>query len=705
MKTIYSNLLKEAQASPMLLSDLAGLETYISESYNNRSFIELLQNADDAGSTKFLVQEFGPYVLIANDGRKFNSSDIESLCRSASSQKVRGCAIGYRGIGFKSVVSIAQEIHIISGAYEITFSKELTKRLIPDAINVPLIRIPHPIKTNIKTVISSEINHLKSKGYTTFFIFSGVEIDQIKDEYVSFQQTSLLFLNHICELNIYLKNHSSAKISTLIENDSYKKICIEVLNNKYEWMLYSAKSCSIAFSVSDNEIVRLQKNEALIHAFLPTEDNCGLGILINADFSTDPSRRHLIFDKTTESAINNIVSLYTSLLENNLFNNNKMSNSIVNALLPYFDLRLVHLTKNIFEKTFANGLINTNTSKFSFIKLPPPWISIGDFVKIQIANQEPTISESCLNITGINALIKCFGAKTDNIFDILEKIENAQISINGYAQIAAFGIRHILMNQPLAMLLNAHIFLGKQNLYSLTELNEKAQKIDDSFIQLIIDNGITINDLTIFLKKVGLTTLLEVQSSDNWGRININEPSTNIDTPNLCCHFENNQISCLQESVNENEKTIHIKNIAEWYNSINNNREAKTVVSTIKRWRSAEENVLCILNSNGFDLRDVSTQNLGYDLEGMDPNGTSIYIEVKSLEYIGQKFRITNNEYAVAQYQKDKYYIALTIQTQDKIKIGMIKNPINSLKLNRQCVQWIWECSEYEYIPIEVNNS
>ena len=59
MKTIYSNLLKEAQASPMLLSDLAGLETYISESYNNRSFIELLQNADDAGSTKFLVQEIG----------------------------------------------------------------------------------------------------------------------------------------------------------------------------------------------------------------------------------------------------------------------------------------------------------------------------------------------------------------------------------------------------------------------------------------------------------------------------------------------------------------------------------------------------------------------------------------------------------------------------------------------------------------------
>ena len=36
---IRGELLKEAKASPNLLSDLAGLENYISESYNNRSFI------------------------------------------------------------------------------------------------------------------------------------------------------------------------------------------------------------------------------------------------------------------------------------------------------------------------------------------------------------------------------------------------------------------------------------------------------------------------------------------------------------------------------------------------------------------------------------------------------------------------------------------------------------------------------------------
>ena len=47
--------MKEAINSPLLLSDLANMEKYISESYQGRSLIELLQNADDALATKFLI--------------------------------------------------------------------------------------------------------------------------------------------------------------------------------------------------------------------------------------------------------------------------------------------------------------------------------------------------------------------------------------------------------------------------------------------------------------------------------------------------------------------------------------------------------------------------------------------------------------------------------------------------------------------------
>ena len=139
LNEVRQSLLDEARRSPVLLSDLAGLEEYVSESYDARSFIELLQNADDAGAARFVIQQSGDFLLVANDGRLFTRTDFESLCRSAASSKNRGSSIGYRGIGFKSVVSFARTIHLLSGALRATFSRERTGRAVPDATRVPLV--------------------------------------------------------------------------------------------------------------------------------------------------------------------------------------------------------------------------------------------------------------------------------------------------------------------------------------------------------------------------------------------------------------------------------------------------------------------------------------------------------------------------------------------------------------------------------------
>ena len=148
LESVRQPLLNEALNSPALLSDLAGLEIYIAESYDSRSFVELLQNADDAHSSRFIVERVGEILLVANDGKPFTQVDFESLCRSAASSKSRGNTIGYRGIGFKSVVGFAEKVHIISGGLEATFSRELTARELPEATQVPLIRIPHPLCPN-----------------------------------------------------------------------------------------------------------------------------------------------------------------------------------------------------------------------------------------------------------------------------------------------------------------------------------------------------------------------------------------------------------------------------------------------------------------------------------------------------------------------------------------------------------------------------
>ena len=54
-----------------------------------------------------------------------------------------------------------------------------------------------------------------------------------------------------------------------------------------------------------------------------------------------------------------------------------------------------------------------------------------------------------------------------------------------------------------------------------------------------------------------------------------------------------------------------------------------------------------------------------------------------------------------AQYYQDKYYIAIVRQAKEALEISLVKNPIRNLNMNRQCVQWVWECTEYEYKPMK----
>lgn len=689
MINIYSKLLEEAKRSPLLLSDLAGLEEYIAESYNNRSFIELLQNADDAGSSAFLVTIHGQYLIIANDGRPFNSNDVESLCRSAASTKVRGKSIGYRGIGFKSVVSIAKEVHLISGEYEITFSRELTKKMIPNAKKVPLIRIPHPINSSVKNELFRDVEVLKKIGYTTIFVFSGVDITNISEEYSAFQQTSLLFLRNIHTLSVKLNSVVEASIETFYNNDESKDchICINGTNS--DWRIYTNNKCDFAFSIKDKNIVRLNQQEAHIHAFLPTEDNSGLGVIINGDFSTDPSRRHIIYDELSKNVIEEIASLYFKLIEKNIGGQDANSANLIKALMPYFDLRMINFTNNNFGKTFATALKNVDNSIIKTLIVSPIWFNPSDYYKI--SKFQIRINEQCASVDGFAAILKFLGCQQANINEILIEIKNNQtneISLLGYSQIAAEGIRKITLNNVIPEFVDAPIFFSKNRRMALNAINKEKTTIDKSYLQLLIDKGITKNDIRICLKKLSLNNLISSTFTDIIDKENTKKAIQGVSANEK---RETDTIEKLEDEDNDIKK-------GHWFNSVNNTNSLQ--FSNGKKWRSAEENALLVLNANGFDLHDVGSQNLGYDLEGLDPNKNHIYIEIKSLDYRGQKFKMTNNEYAVAQYKQDQYYLALLLQFDDRIEIAFIKNPIKNLCLNRQCVQWVWECQTYSFNPI-----
>jgi hypothetical protein len=144
---LIDGLVREAAQAPRLFSDLAKIEKYIAESYKTRALIELLQNADDAGATEFIAQSVDDGLVVANDGRAFTIADVEALCRSGASNKHRGGAtIGYRGIGFKSVVNLADRVWVFSGEQRFLFDRERTRSVLGFEHDVPLIRIPHLVE-------------------------------------------------------------------------------------------------------------------------------------------------------------------------------------------------------------------------------------------------------------------------------------------------------------------------------------------------------------------------------------------------------------------------------------------------------------------------------------------------------------------------------------------------------------------------------
>ena len=104
---IQKVFIDESINSPMLLSDLANMETYIAESYHLRSIIELLQNADDAKAEKFYILSNNNYIIVANNGRVFDKSYIMSICRSGgdSTKSVIKKLLVIEGLGLNRLLT------------------------------------------------------------------------------------------------------------------------------------------------------------------------------------------------------------------------------------------------------------------------------------------------------------------------------------------------------------------------------------------------------------------------------------------------------------------------------------------------------------------------------------------------------------------------------------------------------------------------
>ncbi|MCB4808475.1 DUF3883 domain-containing protein [Tamlana sp. 62-3] len=653
---LRQEFIQEALAAPKLFKDLAKVEQYIAESYKTRALIELIQNADDAGASKFGIHSFSNGFVVGNNGKPFTISDVEALCRSGSSNKYRGGeTIGYRGIGFKSVVNIANVVNIISGDFKFSFDRKKTIKALGRDIDVPLIRIPHTFnEEDIK--LENEVKEIISKfNYKTAFVFGNVIEAISKDELNELDKSSLLFLNNLNEVhvnyrdiqrNIFVKHNFDKNNNTvqLIENESIEEWLIEQLENNNIDL--------VAFKIENNSIIPASNEQSVMHSFTPTKEFVGAFIKINGDYTTDPSRKTVDMDDLSKKSFNNAVNI----IVNNIKEIFRGDMSKQGFFTPFINIQTTESTR--FKNLLFKSLEVKITTFIDNLRIKPEWINFEDYELI-CSNEINSISRNLISAyPEIFTFFKALNTKTLNINDILKHLNNVNLSVIGYAEIFSKIIvqwRYDLDLNKINQLKTIRIFPSDKGILNAEQLNN-SNELDNDFINYL-NNNIDVADLLLFFKKLGI------------------EVNQNIER-------KTNEIFELNKTAKESP--------------LKNTQSTFKVPPAIKKWRSSEKNALEYLKALNVALsvKDVTEANLGYDLEIMLHNGKRIYIEVKSVNTFTEPFKISNNEYSSAHNYGSDYFIALVVNNDD-FKIRFLQNPIKSLNFEKKCERWSWFCGEY----------
>lgn len=658
VKELQADFIKEAKASPVLLQDMAHMEKYISESYDGRSLIELLQNADDVGATDFYIEYVDDNTfLVANNGRRFNSNDIWSLCRSGASIKRRhGDTIGYRGIGFKSVINYSDLVHVISGDLQITFSRDKTRQCLdlPD-VDVPLIRIPHDLEF---TKYKEQVNRLIGDGYTTVFVFE-TSNSKMKDEINAFDPACMLFLRAVSRVSFKIDETRTYEVHRVNQDDNIL-VTLFAQQDTTKWIVFSDNFVNaFAFKLVNEKIEILPYNDCCIHSFMPTREIFILPCRVNGDFSTDPSRNRIIIDEETIHTIDSLVSLLVKKILN-ILKDGKDSFELI-KMLSDINLKLAQFStkqtvNSVFLENFKKALKNQLADYYCTAKLytKPDWMPSEDLYYFQnddfhiVAenNDDNGSWRKLLNQIGVcdiplNYMLSVAGTRTCNEKTRLNLIKLA-------AEFSRFDMSSIQKE----LVSNALLFQCKNEVKRIKDIAD-GKEISEGYIKKIC-NILSEFTLSAFLRRFGLKI-----------------KSTEIHQDNARTEVYRGTVSMAYQSVN--------------------------MEPSIEKWRTAEVNARLLMEGmpGVKKVVDVSMQNLGYDLNVLYENNKQLFYEVKSVERLGAQISMTQNEYLTAIKDPEHYRLLVMCQDNEKIEAYIISNVAQNLDFEKRVRVYDWVCNKY----------
>lgn len=276
----------------------------------DRFLLELLQNADDLMYDDSCIPTFRLYshgnTLKTNTNEKgFTKADarsITSIGESTKNKLIEGKEkqIGEKGIGFKSVFSIAKKVYIRSGEFSFSLSDQspTVLELCDNDDSVSGTEMEFELKKTIDSSTFSDINLLQ----VCLFLrtLKRIEINGSVLEITDTYNNRIIYFNGT--------KYQFRKISKAfqIENTELLK---ERFGSNYNPKLIDQE---IVFLIPDNPN---KFPERFLYNGLPTTIKVGVPICINAPFQLDSSRESVIHNSWNSLVRTELYLMYAEMLE------------------------------------------------------------------------------------------------------------------------------------------------------------------------------------------------------------------------------------------------------------------------------------------------------------------------------------------------------------------------------------------------------
>ena len=360
-----------ASASEKIVNTLDTLKNQLTASGKEVFIYELLQNANDypqkiAGKKQPVDVEFhitDNYLVFQHSGDYFDAKNIAAICSINDKEKTDNSeAIGYKGIGFKTVFLDNNYVLLKTGAYCFRFDYEQTKniddtpwQILPiwtdeDEVDEEVLDVMDNADKKFRVQIAlrptdADILHESEQNYEELFA------DVFETERV------ILFIPFINSVSVYINDEEEPAIVKVKENDKWcvsepKKYVSDVpeeltqeLNrriNKNDGKIpekyFDFKKTSVGFACKRDGNKLLPVENTCLYCYLPAKKaKWGFGFLMNSDMIPTGPRDNVEPKEKINHVIAKIAGKQFFAWIQDLLNSQEFDYDSIFSLIPNFE--------------------------------------------------------------------------------------------------------------------------------------------------------------------------------------------------------------------------------------------------------------------------------------------------------------------------------------------------------------------------------